>query len=57
MQEKKLKEKQYQEEVLLTFLKRTKEGKYVKIDENLLSYLRLEQQRLDFEDEYYYSYR
>jgi len=41
---------------LLTFLKQTREGKYAKIDENSVRYLRLKEQREEtYEEEYYYS--
>ena len=46
------------EEMLLTFLKRTKEGKYALIEESSLPYSRIDQQTetLEFvEEEYYYS--
>ncbi len=48
-----------EEKALLTFLKRTKDGKYAKIDESSLSYSRLKEQREEIycEDEYYYSVR
>lgn len=51
--------KQKKEKVLLTFLKQTREGKYVKIDQSLLSYPRIKEQREEpyYEDEYYYSVR
>ncbi|HOQ30983.1 MAG TPA: hypothetical protein PLA12_00575 [Candidatus Hydrogenedens sp.] len=48
-----------EEKILLTFLKQTKEGKYAKIDESSLLYLRHEELREEiyYEDEYYYSIR
>jgi len=50
--------RQKEKEVLLTFLKRTREGKYAKIDESSLPYVRLKEQREEiYEDEYYYSVR
>ncbi|MEW6573740.1 MAG: hypothetical protein AB1374_08930 [Bacillota bacterium] len=49
--------RQHEEEALLTFLKQTKDGKYAKIDENLLRYLRVEPQRCCLDEEYYYSLR
>lgn len=51
--------KQKEEKALLTFLKQTREGKYAKIDESLLSYPRIKEQREEpyYEDEYYYSVR
>ena len=44
---------------LLTFLERTKEGKYAKIDENSLTYTRIQIQREETyaDEEYYYSVR
>lgn len=45
---------------LLTFLERTKDGKYVKIDINSLLYSRLKEQAEDsprLEEEFYYSTR
>lgn len=51
--------KQNEEKALLTFLKRTKEGKYAKIEKSSIPYSRLKQQREEYyyEDEYYYSVR
>jgi len=51
--------RQNKEKVLLTFLKQTREGKYAKVDESLLPYSRLKEQREEsyYEDEYYYSIR
>jgi hypothetical protein len=59
MDKKREKLKQKEEKTLLTFLKRTREGKYAKIDKTSLSYLRLKEQREESysEDEYYYSFR
>lgn len=59
MEPKKKELRESEEKVLLTFLKLTREGKYTKVDENLLSYLRIKEQREEpyFENEYYYSYR
>ena len=44
---------------LLTFLERTKEGKYAKIDESSLIYTRIQIQREETyaDEEYYYSVR
>ncbi len=44
---------------LLTFLERTKEGKYAKIDENSLIYTRIQIQSEEAyaDEEYYYSVR
>ena len=49
----------WQEKVLLTFLKQTREGKYAKIDENSLLYSRVKEKREEpyYEDEYYYGVR
>ena len=44
--------------VLLSFLKRTKEGKYAPIDESTLPYSRILEEREDIEfleEEFYYS--
>ncbi|PIY32997.1 MAG: hypothetical protein COZ07_03750 [Candidatus Infernicultor aquiphilus] len=51
--------RQKEEKVLLTFLKQTRKGKYARIDESSLPYLRLKEQREEdySEDEYYYSIR
>jgi hypothetical protein len=48
-----------EEKTLLTFLRRTKEGKYAKVDESSLVYTRIKIQREEtYEDEeYYYSVR
>ncbi|HOV32595.1 MAG TPA: hypothetical protein PLX23_04450 [Candidatus Hydrogenedens sp.] len=55
---KKGKGKEKEEKILLTFLKRTKDGKYAKVDESALPYSRLKVQREDYyEDEYYYGIR
>jgi len=49
---------QKEEKALLTFLKRTRDGKYAKIAESSLSYVRIFIYREPVcEDEYYYSYR
>lgn len=47
------------EKALLTFLERTKEGKYAKIDENSLTYARIRIQREDAyaDEDYLYSVR
>jgi len=44
-------------EAFLTFLKRTKEGKYAKINKDALAYSRIKEQREEpyYEEEYYYS--
>jgi hypothetical protein len=51
--------RQKEEKVLLTFLKQTRKGKYAKIDEASLPYLRVKEQREEdySEAEYYYSIR
>ena len=51
--------RQKEEKVLLTFLKQTRKGKYAKINEGSLPYLRVKEQREEdySEDEYYYSIR
>ena len=51
--------RQKEEKVLLTFLKQTRKGKYAKINESSLPYLRVKEQREEdySEDEYYYSIR
>jgi len=48
-----------EEKVLLTFLERTKEGKYAKIDESSLVYTRIKIQREEAysDEEYLYSVR
>ena len=59
MDAEKKKMRQKEEKALLTFLKQTRKGKYVKIDKSLLSYSRSEERREEpyYEDEYYYSVR
>ena len=54
MEEKMEELKKKEEEALLTFLKRTREGEYAKIDESSLSYTRVKEQREELYDEYYY---
>jgi hypothetical protein len=48
-----------EEKALLTFLKKTKSGKYAKVDIQSLHYIRLKEQREKpyNEDEYYYTFR
>jgi len=48
-----------EEKALLTFLQRTKEGKYAKVDENSLTYTRIKIQREETysDEEYVYSVR
>ncbi len=59
MKVKKKELRQKEEKVLLTFLKQTRKGKYAKINEGSLPYLRVKEQREEdySEDEYYYSIR
>jgi hypothetical protein len=54
---KELEKTEEREETLLIFLKLTREGKYAKIDKNLLLQRRITEQREEpyYEDEYYYS--
>ena len=56
---KKNKERKEEEEALITFLKRTKNGEYAKIDERQLAYPRVKEQREPYynEEEYYYGLR
>ena len=58
---KKIKENKIEEKVLLTFLKRTKEGKYATIAKGSLAHLREKVQRESEpsynEEEYYYGIR
>lgn len=59
MESKKKEIRQKEEKALLTFLMRTREGKYAKVDESSLPYIRLKEEReeLYYEEEYYYSIR
>ncbi len=59
MEAKKKTSRQKKEEVLLTFLRQTKSGKYTKIDKVQISNPRVEEQseELDNEKVYYYSVR
>ena len=41
-----------EKEALITFLKRTKEGEYAKIDERQLAYPRVKEQREPYYDDY-----
>lgn len=55
---RKSKEGKVEEKALLTFLRRTKEGKYAPIDKSSLPYSRIteESESIEsFEEEYYYS--
>jgi len=50
--------RQKEEKALLTFLEKTKRGKYAKIEESLLPHFRINEQREEsYEDIYYYSIR
>lgn len=40
---------------LISFLKKTKDGKYAKIDGNNLQYSRLKEETVIIEQDYYYS--
>ena len=52
------KEEREKKEVLLTFLKFTREGKFAKIEESSLAYARLKEQREETpQEEYFYSVR
>lgn len=59
MQKKALKVKEKEkEQLLLSFLKRTREGKYAPIDESSLPYARVSEEREvveELEDEFYYG--
>ena len=56
MKENEISEKE--EKALLTFLKLTREGKYARVEESSLIYIRLKEQREEtYEQEYYYSVR
>lgn len=52
------KEKRNDEQVLLTFLRRTKQGKYATIDESSLAFARIKELREEIEpltENFYYS--
>ncbi len=56
----KFKKREKEERALITFLKRTKDGKYARIDERHLAYSRIKEQREPYyyaEEEYYYGIR
>ncbi len=55
----KFKKREKEEIALITFLKRTKDGKYARIDERQLAYSRIKKQREQHytEEEYYYGIR
>ena len=55
--EGKEKEIRNEEKVLISFLKRTREGKYAKIEKTSLPYSRIKEETVIVEDEYYYSLR
>ena len=65
MKTKESKKRKAEKESLLTFLKRTQEGRYAKIEESSLPYSRLPIERkeplnqddLSVDDIYYYSFR
>jgi hypothetical protein len=51
-------EKNDKEKTLLSFLKQTKDGKYAKVDESSLAYVRVKEEREEIEafaETYYYS--
>jgi len=52
-------EKSRDEELILTFLKQTKDGKFAKIEESSLPYARIQVQRDDtfYEEDFCYSMR
>jgi len=52
-------EKSKSEEIILTFLKQTRDGKFAKIEESCLPYARIQVQRDDtfYEEDFYYSMR
>jgi hypothetical protein len=51
-------EEQERKEALLTFLEFTRDGKFAKIEESSLAYVRLKEQREDPpQEEYFYSVR
>lgn len=54
---KKSEEREKEEKALITFLKRTKEGEYAKIDKSSLACARVKEQREPSynDDEFYYS--
>ena len=54
MKEKRKKIIKKEEKALLTFLKRTREGKYAKIEKSSSSYARIKVRREEPYDEYYY---
>ena len=59
MIDKKDVDKDQREEALITFLKRTKDGEYAKIDERVLASSRVNEQREPYynEEEYCYGIR
>ena len=58
MKVKKKELRRKEEKALLTFLKKTKKGKYAKIEESSLPHSRINEQREEsYEDIYYYSIR
>lgn len=57
MKEKRKKLIKKEEKTLLTFLKRTREGKYAKIEKSSLPYARIKVRREEPYEEFYYSVR
>lgn len=53
------KRREEEEKALITFLKRTKEGEYAKIDESVIASARVKEQREPYynDEEYYYGVR
>jgi len=43
--------------ILLTFLEKTREGRYAKIEESSLAYVRIKEQRQAPQYAFFYSYR
>lgn len=56
---KKSEEREKEEKALITFLKRTKDGEYAKIEKSSLAYPRVKEQREPYysDEEYYYGIR
>lgn len=44
-----------EKDALISFLKKTKDGEYAKIDRNHLQYSRLKEETVVIEQDYYYS--
>jgi len=49
--------KEGKKNVLISFLKATKEGKYAKVEESSLPYSRIKEKTVIVENEYYYGIR